>query len=188
MRCVASRRTLLIGMVRGGSVLAAADRLRHCRGDVEGAERGRKEPRLQCVTVISVGTVRSMTVCNGTVGRTGTVRLRFSNIQVEFSHHSRSAGAARSPMRFFRHRRVAFEFALRCVVRLFISGVRSVRPSGGDFVAAAITLRTHTAYLRMKPHIGAHARARCMDGAVSSRTITRPSSRRQGQWPGNRQA
>ena len=42
MRCVASRRTLLIGMVRGGSVLAAADRLRHCRGDVEGAERGKK--------------------------------------------------------------------------------------------------------------------------------------------------
>ena len=39
---------------------------------------GRREPRLQCVTVISVGTVRSVTVCNGTVGRTGTVRLRFS--------------------------------------------------------------------------------------------------------------
>ena len=98
MRCVASRRTLLIGMVRGGSVLAAADRLRHCRGDVEGAERGRKEPRLQSVTVISVGTVRSVTVCNGTVGRTGTVRLRFSNFanQVEFSR-----SAARSPMRFF---------------------------------------------------------------------------------------
>ena len=82
MRCVAWRRTLLIGMVRGGSVLAAADRLRHCRGDVEGAERGRKEPRLQCVTVISVGTVRSVTVCNGTVGRTGIVRLRFSNFAI----------------------------------------------------------------------------------------------------------
>ena len=89
MRCVASRRTLLIGMVRGGSVLAAADRLRHCRGDVEGAERGRKEPRLQCVTVISVGTVRSVTVCNGTVGRTGIVRLRFSNFKSSFHAQQR---------------------------------------------------------------------------------------------------